>query len=72
VGGRSGGDVGCLQGCCEGMSMKVLFLHCASDLYGASRCLLRFVERFQSEGHTAVIVMPEDGPLRARLAHLTR
>lgn len=47
--------------------MKVLYLHCVADLYGASRCLLRLVERLQAEGHETVTVLPYDGVLHDAL-----
>ncbi|MFB3778494.1 MAG: glycosyltransferase family 4 protein [Bryobacteraceae bacterium] len=48
--------------------MTILFVHNTSDLYGASRSLLRLVARLQAEGHRTVVVLPEHGPLEAELS----
>ena len=47
--------------------MRILFVHSGSDLYGASKMLLRLASRFVAEGNALLAVLPEDGPLRAEL-----
>lgn len=46
------------------------FLHVANiaDLYGAGRSLLRLTAQLVREGHQVTVVLPEEGPLRAKLA----
>lgn len=48
--------------------MKILFVNHNSDLYGASRSLLRMASRLVSEGHSVHVVLPEEGPLCPALA----
>src|SRR5258708_938310 len=48
--------------------MRILFLHAPSDLYGASRSLLRLSSRLMREGHQICVVLREEGTL----AHLLR
>ncbi|MBN2118083.1 MAG: glycosyltransferase [Anaerolineales bacterium] len=43
--------------------MRVLFVHSGSDLYGASRSLLRLSSRLVKEGVAVKVVLPYDGPL---------
>ncbi len=43
--------------------MKILFVHSGSDLYGASRSLLRLTSRLVAEGHSIHVILPEKGPL---------
>ncbi len=48
--------------------MKVLFVHHVADMYGASQSLLRLCRALIREGHAAVVILQEDGPLREALA----
>ncbi|WP_186757021.1 glycosyltransferase family 4 protein [Echinicola salinicaeni] len=41
----------------------VLILHSSSDLYGASRCVIRSAVAIKSAGFNPVIVLSDDGPL---------
>jgi len=43
--------------------MRILFLAHNSDLYGASRSLLRISTRLCREGHSVAVLSPEPGPL---------
>jgi glycosyltransferase involved in cell wall biosynthesis len=47
--------------------MKILFVNHNSDLYGASRCLLRLAARLAADGHAVRVVLPTDGPLGGAL-----
>lgn len=47
--------------------MNILFVNHNSDLYGASRSLLRLAGRLQRDGHEVHVVLPDDGPLTTRL-----
>ena len=47
--------------------MKLLFVHSPSDLYGASRSLLRLVTRLLNDGNSVLVVLSQDGPLREQL-----
>lgn len=47
--------------------MNILFIHSGSDLYGASRSLLRLATRLVRDGHGVSIVLPSEGPLVAEL-----
>jgi N-acetylglucosaminyldiphosphoundecaprenol N-acetyl-beta-D-mannosaminyltransferase len=47
--------------------MKLLYVANVSDLYGASRSLLRLTSRLAKDGHQVQVVLPADGPLRMRL-----
>lgn len=46
---------------------RLLFVHSGSDLYGASRSLLRLTTRIAADGHEVMTVLPHDGPLRPAL-----
>lgn len=46
---------------------RLLFVHSGSDLYGASRSLLRLTTRLAADGHAVMTVLPHDGPLRPAL-----
>jgi glycosyltransferase involved in cell wall biosynthesis len=48
-------------------SRRVLLVHNGADLYGASRSLLRLAQRLDRSRFTPVVLLPEDGPLKARL-----
>ena len=48
--------------------MTILFAHNTSDLYGASRSLLRLASRLRAEGHKVIAILPGKGPLGAELA----
>ncbi|MEI8121102.1 MAG: glycosyltransferase family 4 protein [bacterium] len=50
--------------------MKLVYVHNGTDLYGASRSLLRLVTRQLSEGHQVTVVLPYDGMLKQRLDSL--
>ncbi len=43
--------------------MKILFVHSGSDLYGASRSLLRLSTRLARDGHSVEVVLPSSGLL---------
>ena len=43
--------------------MRILFVHTPSDLYGASRSMLRLSSRLKNEGHQVYVLLIEDGPL---------
>jgi glycosyltransferase involved in cell wall biosynthesis len=43
--------------------LRVLFIHSGSDLYGASRSLLRLSSRLTHDGATVLTVLPHRGPL---------
>jgi glycosyltransferase involved in cell wall biosynthesis len=47
--------------------LNVLYVANVSDLYGASRSLLRLAGRVAGEGHQVDVVLPADGPLGRRL-----
>lgn len=47
--------------------MRVLFVHSGSDLYGASRSLLRLSSRLVDDGHNVCVVLPGEGPLGVEL-----
>jgi glycosyltransferase involved in cell wall biosynthesis len=42
---------------------KILFIHSGSDLYGASRCLLRLATGLRKNGDQILAIIPEEGPL---------
>ena len=46
---------------------RILFIHSGSDLYGASRSLLRLSSRLVHDGVTVLTVLPYDGPLHDAL-----
>ena len=47
--------------------MNILFIHGVSDLYGASRSLLRLATRLVRDGQGVTVALAEAGPLVARL-----
>jgi glycosyltransferase involved in cell wall biosynthesis len=47
--------------------MTILVVHSGTDLYGASRSILRLSSRLVTEGNRVVVVLPYDGPLTAAL-----
>ncbi len=47
--------------------MTILFAHNTSDLYGASRSLLRLASRLRAEGHKVIAILPGKGPLGSEL-----
>ena len=47
--------------------MKYLFLHCTADLYGASRMMLRTVNKLVEGNHSVHVVLPYSGPLADEL-----
>lgn len=46
---------------------SLLFVHYPSDLYGASRSLLRLTSRLHSEGKNVIVMLKSDGDLVAEL-----
>jgi glycosyltransferase involved in cell wall biosynthesis len=49
---------------------RILYVHNSADLYGASRSLIRLLGSLDRAHFVPVVVLPEDGPLRLRLAEL--
>jgi glycosyltransferase involved in cell wall biosynthesis len=47
---------------------RILFVNNSADIYGASRCLVRLIERLDPQRFEAVVVLPERGPLDPLLA----
>ncbi len=47
--------------------MRILYVANVSDMYGASRSLLRLTSRLVKDGHDVEVILPDDGPLRLRL-----
>lgn len=47
--------------------MRLLYVANGSDLYGASRSLLRLASGMARQGHEAQVILPRDGPLRRHL-----
>jgi glycosyltransferase involved in cell wall biosynthesis len=47
--------------------LRILFVHSGSDLYGASRSLLRLSSRLVSDGAEVTAVLPHRGPLQEAL-----
>jgi len=47
--------------------MRILYIHCTADLYGASRTMLRTITRLVKDGHSACVILPYDGSLVAAL-----
>jgi glycosyltransferase involved in cell wall biosynthesis len=43
--------------------MKILYIHCTADLYGASRMMLRSIAQQVKDGHIACVILPYEGPL---------
>ena len=43
--------------------MKYLFLHCTAALYGASRMMLRTINKLVEDNHSVHVVLPYSGPL---------
>ena len=43
--------------------MKFLFIHCTSDLYGASRMMLRTISKLISDSNKVFVVLPSNGLL---------
>ena len=48
--------------------VRILYVHNSADIYGASRSLLRLLPRLDRARFTPIVLLPEDGPLRARIA----
>jgi hypothetical protein len=48
-------------------NLRILFVHSGSDLYGASRSLLRLTSRLVQDGATVKAVLPNHGPLVSAL-----
>lgn len=53
--------------------MKILYVSNVSDIYGASRSLLRLASHLARASHEVRVILPRDGPLREHLeqAHVT-
>jgi glycosyltransferase involved in cell wall biosynthesis len=49
---------------------RILYVHNSADLYGASRSLCRLLLNLDRECFDALVVLPEDGPLKQRLEAL--
>jgi glycosyltransferase involved in cell wall biosynthesis len=49
------------------MAKRILFIHSGSDLYGASRSLLRLGSRLVKDGSEVLVILPYEGPLRPEL-----
>ena len=47
--------------------LRILFVHSGSDLYGASRSLLRLSSHLAQDGATVKVILPHEGPLVAAL-----
>lgn len=47
--------------------MRILFVHSPSDLYGASRSLLRLSTRLTNDNHQVLVILNENGPLEREL-----
>lgn len=47
--------------------MNILLVSNSSDLYGASRSLLRLATRLKERGHQPLVLLPDAGPLGGRL-----
>ena len=43
--------------------MKFLFIHCTSDLYGASRMMLRTISKLISDSNKVLVILPSNGLL---------
>jgi glycosyltransferase involved in cell wall biosynthesis len=49
---------------------RILYVHNSADLYGASRSLVRLLQGSDGQRAEAIVVIPEDGPLRAMIENL--
>lgn len=49
---------------------RILYINNSADLYGASRALLRVLAPLRERGFEPVVVVPERGPLQARIEEL--
>ena len=49
------------------MSIRVLYVHNSSDIYGASRSLVRLLRTLDREKFEPFVLLPADGPLAAQL-----
>lgn len=49
---------------------RILYVHNSADLYGASRSLVRLLQGSDAKRTGALVVIPEDGPLRAMIEDL--
>jgi hypothetical protein len=49
---------------------RILYVHNSADIYGASRSLLRLLAPIRQRGYHPIVLLPEDGPLRERIADL--
>lgn len=47
--------------------MKIIFVHSPSDMYGASRSLLRLTSRLVRDGNQVIVILPYEGPLCSEL-----
>ena len=50
--------------------VRILYVHNGADIYGASRSLLRLLTRLDRARFTPLVLLPEDGPLHARIVEL--
>ncbi|KLI76844.1 MULTISPECIES: glycosyltransferase family 4 protein [Lacticaseibacillus] len=46
---------------------KILFLHAGAELYGADKILLEIVENLDPKIFSPLVILPEDGPLVAKM-----
>ena len=49
---------------------RILYVHNGADIYGASRCLARLLAYLDRDKFKAIVVLPEDGPLKPMLEKL--
>ena len=47
--------------------MRYLYIHCTSDLYGASRMMLRTISKQTIDGINVFVIIPSVGPLVTKL-----
>ena len=50
--------------------MRYLYIHCTSDLYGASRMMLRTISKQIQDGINVFVILPSFGPLVKKLENL--
>jgi hypothetical protein len=48
--------------------LRILFVHSGSDLYGASRSLLRLSSRLVTDSAKVMVILPRPGPLNTALS----
>jgi glycosyltransferase involved in cell wall biosynthesis len=50
--------------------LRILYVHNSADLYGASRSLIRLLQGLDRGRFEALVVLPEDGPLKTSIEKL--